>query len=66
MVLKETKGDLEAVKQIRNFSPIASQHLNFGGRYEFNREIVPIDIEKMLKMMDKIELNASKKKKNKR
>ena len=66
MVLKESKGDLEAAKQISGFSPIASQHLNFGGRYEFNKKITPIDIEKMLKMMDKIELRTTKKRKEKK
>lgn len=63
MEIKEKKGATEAAEFIRRLSPIASQHLNFGGRYEFNKEVEPIDIEKILKMMDKIDVSPAKRKK---
>jgi TnpA family transposase len=66
MLLKEAKGDMEAVARIRGFSPIASQHMNFGGRYEFKKDPKPIDIDKMLEMLDKIELGDAIKKKPKK
>jgi hypothetical protein len=56
MEIKEKKWDVEEVRFIQRLSPIASQHLNFGGRYEFNKSREPIDIEKILKMMDKIDI----------
>ena len=59
--IKKNKGDLEAVEHLSHLSPIASQHLNFGGRYEFVNKAKAVDIEKMLKIMDEIELNATKK-----
>ena len=63
MEIKEKKGDTAAAEFIRRLSPIASQHLNFGGRYEFNKEVEPMDIEKILKMMDKIDVSPAKRKK---
>ena len=64
MEIKEKKGDLAAVEYIRRLSPIASQHLNFGGRYEFNKLRKLINIEKILKMMDKIDILPKKRKLN--
>ena len=66
MLLKEAKGDMEAVERIRGFSPIASQNMNFGGRYEFKKDPKPIDIDKMLEMLDKIDLGDAIKKKPKK
>ncbi|OGT36130.1 MAG: hypothetical protein A3F11_10285 [Gammaproteobacteria bacterium RIFCSPHIGHO2_12_FULL_37_14] len=63
MEIKEKKSDLASAEFIRRLSPIASQHLNFGGRYEFNKEVEPMDIEKILKMMDKIDVSPAKRKK---
>ncbi len=63
MVIKEKKGDVEGVRFIQRLSPIASQHFNFGGRYEFNKSREPIDIERILKMMDKIDISDSRNRK---
>jgi TnpA family transposase len=65
MKIKEKKGDTAAVKFIQYLSPIASQHLSFGGRFEFNKTREPINIEKMLKMMDKIDIRDVKIKRKK-
>jgi TnpA family transposase len=65
MLIKEQKGDAEGVKFIQYLSPIASQHLNFGGYYEFKKSREPINIEEMINMMDKIDISNMKvKKKN--
>jgi len=63
MSLKEVKGGAGAAEFIQHLSPIASQHLNFSGRYEFNKESEPLDLDKIVKMMDKIEIKIGKKKK---
>jgi hypothetical protein len=35
--------------------------MNFGGRYEFDEIVKPINIEKILKNMDEIEVGTNKK-----
>ena len=61
--IKEQKGDLHAAEYLAHLSPIASQHMNFGGRYEFGRVIKPLDIEKILENMDEIEVGSKKRRK---
>ncbi len=45
---------MEAVEFIRRLSPIACQHINFSGLYEFNSGKEAIDISAILKLLDKI------------
>jgi TnpA family transposase len=59
--IKEENGDLKSAEYLTHLSPIASQHINFGGRYEFGRVVKPLDIEKILKNMDEIEVITPKK-----
>jgi TnpA family transposase len=35
---KEQRGELEAAASLRTISPVAWQHVNFAGRYEFRKE----------------------------
>jgi TnpA family transposase len=62
--IKKSKGDLEAAEYLSHLSPIASQHMNFGDRYEFGKIAKPIDITKILENMDEIELGTKNKKKS--
>ena len=59
--IKKNKGDLEAAEYLSHLSPIASQHMNFGGRYEFGKIAKPIDITKILENMDEIDVGTKKK-----
>lgn len=61
--IKQKKGDLEGAEHLVHLSPIASQHLNFGGLYEFNKVANSLNIEEILKNMDKIVLSKPKKSK---
>lgn len=54
MEIKESEGDSEAVMFIRGLSPIASQHIIFTGRYEFNEDEQPINMAEILGFMKKI------------
>ena len=46
-VLEERRavGDLAGVEQLIQVAPIAWQHINFYGRYEFTSRVVPIDLK---------------------
>ena len=46
---KELQGLVEAAQRIKTISPLAWQHINFAGRYEFRTEDKPIDIQDLLK-----------------
>lgn len=39
------RGDAVAAASLEQISPVAWQHLNFHGRYEFTKSIRPIDLE---------------------
>ncbi len=42
---REREGDLEGVKALTGVSPVAWQHINFAGRYEFGRTLHGIDLD---------------------
>lgn len=54
MEQKEAEGDMAAVEFIRKLSPIACQHINFSGLYEFKSGEEEIDMGATLKLLDKI------------
>ncbi len=48
------KGNDAAIKYLSSVSPVACQHLNISGLYEFNEEPTEIDIDGMVTLMKKI------------
>lgn len=48
------KGNDAAIKYLASVSPVACQHLNISGLYEFNEEPTEIDIDGMVTLMEKI------------
>ena len=48
------KGNQDAIDFLLTVSPVASQHLNIGGLYEFTEEISDINIDKMVALMEQI------------
>jgi len=44
----ERKGDTQAVARFNQISPVAWQHVNFAGRYEFRRTPERIDLDAMV------------------
>jgi Tn3 transposase DDE domain len=47
-VLEERRaaGDLVGVARLTRVAPVAWQHINFYGRYEFTSQVAPIDLER--------------------
>ena len=45
---KEQAGASEEITRFKQISPIAWQHINFLGRYEFQKQMPPIDIDEIV------------------
>jgi hypothetical protein len=46
---KETSGDISGAARLTQVSPIAWQHLNLFGRYEFRKGPLPINMEEIVR-----------------
>ncbi len=57
---KEKKNQLEEIESIKQISPTAWQHINFMGRYEFNKPTEKINVLEIVKEMDLIALAQTK------
>ena len=61
--LLDTHKDNEAaINYLKTISPVASQHLNINGLYEFSEEASDIDIDSMVNEMEKLLAEALQKK----
>jgi len=45
---QESLGDPNIKEQLSHISPIAWQHVNFYGRYEFNTMAEPVDLQALV------------------
>jgi TnpA family transposase len=54
MVLKEEQGDFAAAEFIQKLSPVAIQHINLKGFYEFGKNRKMFDLNEMMSLLDKI------------
>jgi len=52
--MNKAKGHKEAITYLTSISPIASQHLNFSGLYQFSEERSEIDVDEVVALMEKI------------
>jgi Tn3 transposase DDE domain-containing protein len=43
---RQAAGDLAGMAQLTQVAPVAWQHINFYGRYEFTSRAVPIDLDR--------------------
>ncbi|MCP3663163.1 MAG: transposase [Gammaproteobacteria bacterium] len=43
----EQRGDLASAEVLKHVSPVAWQHINFYGRYQFDEDFSPIDLERL-------------------
>ena len=46
---KEERGDLEAAARLKTVSPVAWQHINFAGRYEFHTVDETVNLDDLIK-----------------
>lgn len=49
--LKQIQGDLDIAQQLAHISPVAWQHVNFHGRYEFNRLATFPDLDGLVALL---------------
>lgn len=50
----ENSGNAEAVTWLRQISPVAWQHINFHGRYKFDKPPEPIDMNAIIQKLAKV------------
>ena len=48
------KNDTAAIEYLRHISPVASQHINISGLYEFIETIKNINVDNVVEMLSKI------------
>jgi hypothetical protein len=46
---KEAAGDIEGAERLKQVSPVAWQHINFFGRYEFRKGPEAINMRELLR-----------------
>ena len=55
-VHKERRGDAQGAAMLAQVSPIAWQHINFYGRYEFSKGPEAIHLEEIIQALDQVQL----------
>jgi hypothetical protein len=58
--LREQAGDTDQANRIGRVSPIAWQHINFHGRFEFLGAPAPLDIEELVQKLAQQAVNLDK------
>lgn len=48
LVLREQAGDYEGIARLARVSPVAWSHINLFGRYEFDKPLEPIDLDRLI------------------
>lgn len=51
LLLKKAAGDTQAIADLKQVSPVAWQHINFYGHYEFTKLPQPIDVEAIIQQL---------------
>jgi hypothetical protein len=54
------RNDRAAVEFLKHISPVASQHINISGLYEFSEIIANIDVDGIIEILNKILEDAVK------
>ena len=55
---KEKTGDNQNAEMLKQVSPIAWQHINLHGRYEFSKQPEDINMDDSIERLAKIHVNA--------
>ena len=56
LAYKENSGDRQGATLLKQISPVAWQHLNFYGRYEFTNHPTPINMDAIVQELAQIEI----------
>ncbi len=60
LLLREADGDIEQVTRFKHVSPVAWQHINFYGRYEFKRSSEPIDLDALIQELSDLQITIDR------
>lgn len=53
----EQRGDLAAAEVLKHVSPVVWQHINFYGRYQFDEDFSPLDLERLRQQLSTEEVS---------
>ena len=53
----EQRGDRTAAEVLKRVSPVAWQHINFYGRYQFVDDFTPIDLQRLRQQLSSEEVS---------
>ena len=51
LAYRQSRGDIEGAVHLKKASPVAWQHINLHGRYEFTKNTDPIDIHEIIRVL---------------
>jgi len=52
---RESIGDVQGVEVLKQISPVAWQHINLYGRYEFRKCSEPIDLDDIVRQLTQVQ-----------
>jgi Tn3 transposase DDE domain-containing protein len=55
---KENSGDKYGADLVKEVSPVAWQHINLYGRYEFREQPAPVDVEEIVRVLADIPIQT--------
>jgi len=58
LAYKEKNGDVHAANMIKRISPVAWQHINLLGRYEFTKKPEGINMNEIIHQLDHIQITS--------
>jgi hypothetical protein len=53
----EQRGDSASAEILKRVSPVAWQHINFYGRYQFDENFTPIDLDRLRQQLSSEEVS---------
>jgi len=53
----ELRGDLDCAEVLRRVSPVAWQHINVYGRYQFDEDFTPIHLDRLRQQLSTVEVS---------
>jgi Tn3 transposase DDE domain len=55
---KESQGDMQGAALVKQASPVAWQHVNLYGRYEFRKKPEPVDVDEIVRELAEIRIGT--------
>jgi hypothetical protein len=55
---KESRGDMQGAALVKQVSPVAWQHVNLYGRYEFRKQPEPVHVDEIVRELAEIRIGT--------